>query len=73
MIMASPFLKSICPGELRIVVNRNASDDDRSTEKIEVTKLEYQQAGPSQNTVAGVGQEKQPMTAAASSVPYWHE
>lgn len=51
-------------------VKTNASDDDSSTENRDKTRLEYQHAGPSQKTVLGAGQEKQPITAAASRVPW---
>lgn len=55
-------------GHCLIDAKTNASDDAKSTEPRDKTRLEYQHAGPSQKIVAGAGQEKQPITAAARRV-----
>jgi hypothetical protein len=68
--MANCFLRFISREGFLIDEKTNASDDDSSTENSDKTRLEYQHAGPSQNTVLGFGQEKQPITAAASKVPW---
>lgn len=68
-IMPSSFFGSVLWDALQTDLNKKASDDDSSTEKRDKTRLEYQHPGPSQNSVLGFGQEKQPITAAARSVP----
>lgn len=66
--MASSFDRFGLSGEFLIVKNMKASDEDSRTAKNERTRLEYHAAGPSQCSDSLGVQEKQPMTAAASSV-----
>ncbi|KAK2600874.1 hypothetical protein N8I77_010378 [Diaporthe amygdali] len=68
--MFNRLLRSECCAWSLVAAYKKCSDDERSTAQKDMMSDAYHDAGPNQWIVSGIGHEKEPMTAAASRLPW---